>query len=91
MYVVKLTYVDRKSINGLQVVFCVTRKSLEDSLNHLKRVLRAPPGGRLNDVLKKFTVTPISDQSMTSLRPSLRPKFRRLYNVCGTPLCYLGC
>ena len=91
MYVVKLTYVDRKSINGLQVVFCVTRKSLEDNLNHLKRVLRAPPGGRLNDVLKKFTVTSISDQFMTSLRPSLRPKFRRLYNVFGTPLCYLGC
>ena len=91
MYVVKLTYVDRKSINGLQVVFCFTRKSLENNLNHLKRVLRAPPGGRLNDVLKKFTVTPISDQSMTSLRPSLRPKFRHLYNVCGTPLCYLGC
>ena len=91
MYVVKLTYVDRKSINGLQVVFCVTRKSLEDNLNHLKRVLRAPPGGRLNDVLKKFTVTSISDQFMTSLRPSLRPKFRRLYNVFGTPLCCLGC
>ena len=50
MYVVKLTYVDRKSINGLQVVFCFTRKSLEDNLNHLKRALRAPPGGRLNDV-----------------------------------------
>ena len=87
MYVVKLTYVDRKSINGLQVVFCFTRKSLEDNLNHLKRALRAPPGGRLNDVLKKFTMTSISDQSMTSLRP----KFRRLYNVFGTPLCYLGC
>ena len=87
MYVVKLTYVDRKSINGLQVVFCFTRKSLEDNLNHLKRALRAPPGGRLNDVLKKFTMTSISDQSMTSLRP----KFRRFYNVFGTPFCYLGC
>ena len=87
MYVVKLTYVDRKSINGLQVVFCFTRKSLENNLNHLKRVLRAPPGGRLKDVLKKFTMTSISGQSMTSLRP----KFRRLYNVFGTPLCYLGC
>ena len=87
MYVVKLTYVDRKSINGLQVVFCFTRKSLEDNLNHLKRALRAPPGGRLKDVLKKFTMTSISDQSMTSLRP----KFRRFYNVFGTPFCYLGC
>ena len=91
MYVDKLTFVDRKSIKGLQVVFCFSRKSLENNLNHLKRVLRAPLGGRLNDVLKKFTMTSISDQSMTSLRPSLRPKFRRLYNVFGTPLRYLGC
>ena len=44
------------------------------------------PGRHLEDLLKKLFVTCTSDQSKTSLRP----KFRRFYNVFARSLCWLG-
>ena len=46
----------------------LTRKNLEDVLRHLKDVLRASHGRRLDNVLKNAVPTSISDQSRTSLR-----------------------
>ena len=75
------TYVDRKSIYDLQVVFAFTKKRLEDVLKRLKEALRTLSVRCFDDILKKGRCSFHFKSIQDIFETKTKPVFRRLCDV----------